>query len=207
MATSRSTRPYHHGDLKSALREAARTRLAEGGAASISLRELAQGVGVSHAAVYRHYGDREALLADLAEDGFRRLAAANRDAIAATRGGPARQLEACGRAYVAFGTREPNLLQLMFGAEIRDWQAHAGLAAAGRELAAVFDGVIQSGQSAGELRAGSRAELSLFAWSLVLGLALLLASNRIPGVQVDDAFAERAARRCTGLVLDGLAPR
>ncbi|MGE0796720.1 MAG: TetR/AcrR family transcriptional regulator [Lautropia sp.] len=196
---------YHHGDLKPALRAAARARLDQGGATAISLREIAQAVGVSHAAVYRHYGDREALLADLAEEGFRTLTALNRRAIAATRGGPARQLKACGRAYVAFGTREPHLLQLMFGPEIRDWQAHPGLAAAGSELAAVFEGVIRAGQAGGDLRGGDHRDLSLFAWSIVHGLSLLLAGDRIPGVRVDAAFAERAARSCTDLSLEGIA--
>ena len=197
---------YHHGDLKPALRSAARVRLDRGGAAAISLREIALAAGVSHAALYRHYSDREALLADLAEDGFRTLAALNREAIATTRGGPARQLKACGRAYVAFGAREPHLLQLMFGPEIKDWHAHPALVAAGNELASVFEGVIRAGQAKGTLRAGHYHDLALFAWSLVHGLALLLAADRIPGTRVDPAFARRAAQRCTDLSLIGLAP-
>lgn len=87
-------------------------------------RDIA-GCRVSHAAAYRHYADKQALLADLAEAGFRKLVAINRRSIAATGGGPIEQLQACGRAYVRFGVRDPHLLQLMFGGAIVDWQAHA----------------------------------------------------------------------------------
>ena len=69
----------------------------------MSLREISKAAGVSHAAAYRHYVDKQALLADLAESGFRELADINRKTVARTRGGPVEQLQACGRAYVDFG--------------------------------------------------------------------------------------------------------
>src|SRR5690606_17155379 len=106
------------------------------GPAALTLREIARIAGVSHAAAYRHFADKEALLAELAEGGFRELLAQSRAAVAASRGGPIGRLEACGRAYVAFGVRRPHLLQLMFGAAIPDWAVHPGLLAASGELAA-----------------------------------------------------------------------
>src|SRR5262245_16445365 len=64
---------YHHGDLPQALRDAAKQLLAEGGPEALSLREAARLVGVNHRAVYRHYEDKRALFAALAEEGFQQL--------------------------------------------------------------------------------------------------------------------------------------
>ncbi|HEY4263961.1 MAG TPA: helix-turn-helix domain-containing protein, partial [Micropepsaceae bacterium] len=75
MKAANSNRPYHHGDLAVSLREAARAILEEEGLAALSLRSVARRAGVSHAAPYRHYASREALLADIAVEGLGRLRA------------------------------------------------------------------------------------------------------------------------------------
>ncbi len=197
-------RTYHHGDLKNALQAAASTLIAQRGAQAVSLREISEAAGVSHAAAYRHYSDKEALLADLAEAGFRELVQINRRTIASTRGGPLAQLKSCGRAYVDFGVRQPHLLQLMFGGVIVEWQAHEGLADASGELARTLADLVAQGQARGVMRPGAVGDLTLTAWSLVHGLALLIAGRRIPRARVDAAFVRRAAKRCTTLLIDGL---
>ena len=195
---------YHHGDLKNALQAAAAELLAQRGAEAVSLREISQAAGVSHAAAYRHYADKQALLADLAEAGFRELTAINLQVTAATRGGPLEQLKACGRAYVEFGVRQPHLLQLMFGGVITDWESHATLVEASGQLADTLAGIVISGQASGDIRAGDVADLTLSAWSLVHGLALLIVGRRIPGMRMDAAFVKRAAAQCTTLLIEGL---
>ncbi len=206
-STSRKppVRGYHHGDLKNALRAAASALIAERGVEGVSLREISQAAGVSHTAAYRHYADKQALLAELAEEGFRQLAELNRQTIAATPGGPASQLMACGRAYVRFGVQRPHVLQLMFGQAIPDWSIHPALQQASEELALTLAGVVAAGQSAGALRAAPLGEVTLTAWSLVHGLTLLLAGRRIPAATVDDAFVERMAEQCVALLMQGLA--
>lgn len=66
-------RRYHHGDVPSAVRRAALERLEAEGSASITMRALASDIGVDHRALYRHFADRDAVLADLAAEGFRAL--------------------------------------------------------------------------------------------------------------------------------------
>ncbi len=108
-------RPYHHGDLRAALLAAALHAVEAGGHATLSLRELAQGLGVSHAAPYRHFPNREALLAAVASQGFAQLAEAW---LAAWRGagaaGPAGRLRLAARAYIGFATEHAALFRLMF---------------------------------------------------------------------------------------------
>lgn len=95
---------YHHGELRPALlREAAKILEREGGQA-ISLRDLARRAGVSHMAPYRHFPDREALLAALAEEGFELLARE-------LEGKPWREQAV---AYVRFALAHPERFRLMF---------------------------------------------------------------------------------------------
>src|SRR3954470_20864584 len=99
---------YHHGDLPPALLKAAAKILEKEGLAGLSLRELARRAGVSHNAPYRHFPDRDALLAALATEGFailgKQLAA------------PAGQESAA--AYVRFALDHPQRFRLMFGGQI-----------------------------------------------------------------------------------------
>ena len=205
-STSRKppARGYHHGDLKNALRAAASRLIAERGVESVSLREISQSAGVSHTAAYRHFADKQALLADLAEDGFRQLAELNRQAIHETPGGPVAQLMACGRAYVRFGVQRSHVLQLMFSQAIPDWSVHPSLQQASEELARTLADVVAAGQAVGAMRAAPLGDVTLTAWSLVHGLALLLAGRRIPAAAVDDAFVEHMAEQCVTLLMRGL---
>jgi AcrR family transcriptional regulator len=104
---------YHHGNLAPALVEAALKQVEQGGAETLSLRDLAQSLGVSRAAPYRHFPDRDALLATVAARGFEDLVALYEAALKGPGDGPAR-LRAGGRAFYDFATKRPGLYRLMF---------------------------------------------------------------------------------------------
>jgi AcrR family transcriptional regulator len=169
MSTSkRRKRAYHHGDLPAALRRAAGKMLEKEGLEALTLRTLARRTGVSHAAPYRHFRRREALLAALAADGFAMLGRAQREAAAS--GG----LRAMGEAYVRFALRHPQRFRLMFGGRLKIAR-HAAL----REVALkTFEGL--SGALAERVGNAPRArDASIAAWALVHGLAQLLLGDRI----------------------------
>ncbi|AHH19811.1 transcriptional regulator, TetR family [Nocardia nova SH22a] len=110
MATS--TTSYHHGDLPNALVRAAVELLEEGGAAELSLRAAARRAGVSTAAPYRHFADRDALLSAVAAVGYRELAeqlAAAHPAQSTPEG-----LAAVANAYVRFALTRPGMFRIMF---------------------------------------------------------------------------------------------
>lgn len=106
--------PYHHGDLRRALLDAANAILAETGRWDFSLREVARRAGVSHNAPYRHFADKEALLAAIGVAGFEAL---NLATSAAAKGAtdPVGTIRALGEAYIRFGLSHPALYRLMFG--------------------------------------------------------------------------------------------
>src|SRR5688572_9314104 len=105
---------YHHGNLRQALVEAGLAHLESAEHGEISLRDLARQVGVSANAVCRQFADKEAVLAALAAEGFRRLRAAQTAAETSNRDA-ADVLQAAGRGYVAFARANPALYRLMFG--------------------------------------------------------------------------------------------
>jgi AcrR family transcriptional regulator len=122
-------RPYHHGDLRRALVTAA-TELADaGGVENVTLREVARRVGVSASAAYRHFPNREGLLAQVASEAREALArrmiaaidaveAAGADEAvgAASDGAPVGRFRATGRAYIEFALDEPGLFEVAFRA-------------------------------------------------------------------------------------------
>jgi AcrR family transcriptional regulator len=113
------TDSYHHGNLRQALVEEAAELARDRGSDGVVLREVARRVGVSHNAAYRHFADREELLAEVAALGMDRLERSMRRRVAAVRTDdpPARalaRLRETGRAYVRFAMDEPGLFEVAF---------------------------------------------------------------------------------------------
>src|SRR5580692_8213905 len=111
MPASKAT--YHHGDLRAACVRAAMELLEDGGEAALSLRAVARRAGVSPAAPYRHYADREALVSAVASVGYRELS----ERLAAAHPSPStpQQLASVAIAYVQFALERPALFRIMFG--------------------------------------------------------------------------------------------
>ena len=105
---------YHHGNLRQALIDAALALIAERGPQGFSLAELAREIGVSPAAPYRHFRDRAALLAEIAQRGFELFEAELTGAWDNARPEPTGALIRCGRAYLTFARRQPALYAVMF---------------------------------------------------------------------------------------------
>ena len=160
--------PYHHGNLRQALLEAALRLLEQQGEAGLGLRDLARAVGVSPAAPYRHFDSRAALLEALAVTGFQRFTARMQAVLASAPDDP---LAAMGKTYVVFALQNPNLFRLMFSPQLKK-DARPGLRMAAD---AAFDTLRQAvGGTAldGRIRA-------LAAWAKVHGLAVLLLDGQI----------------------------
>lgn len=114
MSYGRGRDTYHHGNLREALVAAALGLIAERGPAGFTFAEVARSAGVSPAAPYRHFRDRNALVAEVARRGFERFAAELEVAWQEGRPDPVSAIENCGRAYLAFAAREPASYAAMF---------------------------------------------------------------------------------------------
>jgi len=159
-------RPYHHGDLRNALLDAARVLLEEGPLTDLSLRAVARRAGVSHAAPYRHFPNHEALLVELATEGFVELRGEIVGA-ASAKGAESDRIAKIGAAYMRFVARRPALARLMFGPQLpnRDSFPDLGTAAdsVGTEIGAALNDTA----------------LGLAVWAAVHGLAMLILENVI----------------------------
>ena len=113
-------KPYHHGDLKSAVLAAAEKILETEGVDALTLRAVARMVGVSHTAPKNHFGDLEGLLSELAAVGYGRFGAALLAAMESAGADPRQRLKAMGLAYVAFARAYPNLFILMYRSDRLD---------------------------------------------------------------------------------------
>jgi AcrR family transcriptional regulator len=123
---------YHHGDLKEALINAASELIAEHGQANFSLRKVAQQVGVSQTALYRHFSDKDELLATVAERGFLELSRLSHEAFDKYDDILERNLEV-GMAYLNFAADNPNTYRLMFDSSVADNERYTALADARRQ--------------------------------------------------------------------------
>ena len=164
-------RPYRHSNLPNALRAASRAILDEDGPDSVGLREAARRVGVSATAAYRHFTNKEDLLASVAAEGFRELAASME--AAATGPDP---LNAIGLAYVEFALQKRGLFRLMFGPILVERAKYPGLDEAAR---AVFDLLRRVVVDAEGLPRQDNSE-AMAAWALVHGLSSLFIDGLVP---------------------------
>lgn len=178
-----TSRPFHHGDLKEAVLRSAVQLVERVGAENFSLREVAREAGVSSAAPYRHYPAKDALLAEVAQQGFERLHAG---LVAAGAGLERRQafLAQC-VAYVRFAQHAPGMYRLMFG-ELPDKHRYQGLAAAGGRLFALLDEAVASAGGEHPFRA-------VGCWAFIHGLAMLALDDQLkvhlPGTDDADLLA------------------
>jgi AcrR family transcriptional regulator len=191
-------RPYHHGDLRNALLDAAEALIRDRGADGWSLREASAQVGVSPSAAYHHFESRDALVDALSDRVIARLGERLSDAAATANGGPQQPLIAVGRGYVRWAVEDPELARLAFAhgrtepATLISPHPHDVLAAELDRLAA-----------AGGLPAPARPGAEFVFWAAMYGLAVLLADGL---VRLDSPQAiDREAERVLSAVLTGLA--
>jgi len=198
------SRSYHHGDLKAALVDAAVEILRAEGAEALTLRAVARRVGVSQAAPYRHFADRRALVAAVAEQGFRRLQQVMLARISAAQAGGRGGLKQVALAYVEFGLANSAEYRVMFGPEVAITDDLPELRETGRSvLGFVAEGIRQL-QNAGLVGAGDPWLMAVTTWATLHGLVMLTLDGQTAGVAPNvDALVEEATR----IMMFGMAAR
>jgi AcrR family transcriptional regulator len=187
-----TAKPYHHGDLRAALIDAGMAAIEARGADDLSLRELARTVGVSATAVYRHFPDKRALMAALAQVGFDRLAHSQRIASAAAGGGAA-GFKATGAAYVRFALANPGLFRLIFATPNSE---PATMDKPDEAMA-----MLQANAAVLAPAGTDPAVFALQSWSLVHGLAMLLLDRQ---VAISDATIDAVVDMHVMLAANGM---
>lgn len=174
MAKATADKPYHHGDLRQSLIEAACKHLLESGADTLSLRALAREVGVSQTAPYRHFESKGALFGAIALYGFQLLREEMSGAADNNPDDPVEELVEIGHAYLSFALKHPEKYQMIFDSSMVDFAQDEELIEAGSAAFAVLTGAIQNGIDQGIFIEGSAIEAAGVIWASIHGMASLM---------------------------------
>jgi AcrR family transcriptional regulator len=184
---------YHHGNLRSTLLEAALILMGRHGVAGLSLREVAKAAGVSHAAPYRHFRDKTALLEAMTVVGFNKIEEGNRKAQKNYPDDYKKQFIEAGVACLNLAFDKPEIIHLMFGGVISFEDCGDELKLAANSAYQSLVTIIANGQQAGVFKPTATRELTFAAWSMVYGLSLMLTGGMMrEGVQTKKQLRELA---------------
>lgn len=168
-------RGYHHGNLREALIEAALTLISTKGPAGFTFAEAARAAGVSPAAPYRHFRDRDALMADVARRGFELFETGLRTAWNEGRPAPRAAFDAVGAAYLAFARNEPAYFSAMFESGLPISEHPEVQRAADRAFEVLREGVASLVATLPGDQRPPVLMMALHVWSLAHGIASLFA--------------------------------
>jgi AcrR family transcriptional regulator len=183
-ASKKPETSYHHGDLKNALIQAGLAILAREGTSHLSLRETARLAGVSQAAPYRHFANKEALLAAIAQEGFLSLTRMLRD-LAPEQHPPQCHLTEAATVHLKLARNRPDHFRLMFGGLApMDLKEHPELGCAAREAFSEFVGIVRNCQISHAMRRENPRLLAALIWCTSHGLANLAMDNRLAALGI-----------------------
>jgi len=199
------SKPYHHGDLRNALIQAGLELLSEGGVQELDLRKVARRAGVSHAAPYRHFADKQALIAAINEEGFHLLTERIRSSLREVSDEPVEQLLGVALAYVRFAQENPWLMREMFSGITIERETFESLHAASKSVYRLYAEVIRSGQERGKIVDGDPTALAGVLWSVLHGLAMLIIENQMRPYADGPEGTERVTRYTIEVLYKGFA--
>jgi AcrR family transcriptional regulator len=176
---------YHHGDLKNALIKAGADILSKEGVSALSLRKVAQQAGVSHAAPYAHFADKQALIAAISTEGYQKLYAQIAQVADQYRSDPLRRLVESSWAYVQFALNEPDHFKVTLSGMIDKEQEYPAFVEAAQQTFNLVVDIVAQGQQAGLLRQGAPDLTAVSVWALIHGLVTLLLENQISHTVLD----------------------
>lgn len=187
---------YHHGDLRGALIEALRVLIERDGPDGFRIAEACRMAGVTTAAPYRHFKDRDAMLRAVALGGMERLATSMQEAAESHPGGAPERVVELGRRYVSFARAEPGVFRLMFAlSEHHDDDPE--LTAVGDRAQGIVETVV--GDHLGLPRTEDAVRLRAHAlWCFVHGLSFLSLDGK---AEVQDARTEEALLQLVGAAI------
>jgi AcrR family transcriptional regulator len=201
MVGSRLRRPrrkrtgqYHHGDLRRALIDQALRTIDKHGVEGLTLRAVGDALGVSRTALYRHFSDKQSLVAAVAREGFRTLRVNLVEA--SERGGRGQAgFQAMGVAYLAFAVAHPSHYRVMFGRFVESKARDPELI---QEAEAAFQALVDAlvaQQREGLVRRDDPLPLARFVWAVVHGLAMLTIDGQLPDDDSRGLFHRYASER------------
>jgi AcrR family transcriptional regulator len=190
----KAAKPYHHGDLRRALLDEALRTIQTHGVEHLTLRTVGERLGVSRSALYRHFADKQSLLATVGIDGFRKLRQTIADAWERNGRGHA-GFQAMGKSYVGFAVAHPSHYRVMFGGFIESAAKDEHFVAEANAAYQVLVDALVERQNAGEIRRDDPVLMARFVWALVHGTAMLIIDGQLPKAAQTGALEQYTLER------------
>ncbi len=173
-----SIEKYHHGHLREALIDEAYKQIAQAGASSLNLSQLAQQLGVSQPAVYRHFPNKQALAISVARRGLEQLAEDLRQATHNIQSDPLEGIQAITQAYIGFALNHPEITRMMFS--MKERTTEPDLYNASKAAAVPIFRIVEAAKRGDSLRNNDVEQTVRIIWATVHGLAMLLMDEQMP---------------------------
>ena len=170
---------YHHGNLRQTIIEEALAWIEKENIVSLSLRGIARRIGVSHNAPYRHFPDKESLLAAIAEIGFIQLHQSLQKELIESSDDFQTRLEILGVAYVKYAINHQAYYRVMFSDCQRNYQKYPQLDRVSNDAFNVLLDAIKAGQEAKVFKSEDSLQLARVCWSLVHGVSMLAIDSQL----------------------------
>jgi AcrR family transcriptional regulator len=202
----RVQKPYHHGDLRRVLIDAALQLAEEGGLEQISVREAARRAGVSPGAPFRHFESRDALMRAVAEEAQRRFRVEIEAALAdVPADDPLKRFRKLGLAYLRWAMRNPAYFEIISTGRYFDHNKAAELARDNAELIAMTERTLSEAAARGQLRALDLKQVLIAGRALVYGFARMNIDRHFPRWGVGDDEIPRTAEAVLDLFIQGIS--
>ena len=198
---------YHHGDLRAALIAAALDVIDEIGPRGLTIREVARRAGVSHAAPYRHFTDKNELILAVVEHGFELLDRQMQQARDAAGDDPLSQFAASGEAYLAFALDYPAYYRVMFSGDLLNTRGHEALRHTSNAAFVNMVEDIKTGQQLGVIREGDPLPQAIFIVSTVHGFVSLANDNRLASFSEEGVDLDTLKDYVITTIFEGLGVR
>ena len=199
-------RPYHHGDLRRVLIDAALQLVGEGGADAVSVREAARRAGVSPGAPFRHFPSRDALMNAVAEEAQRRFRAEIERALAEVPvGDPLARFRCLGLAYMRWAMKNPTHFEIISSRRLFDHDKSGGVSQDNAELIEFTERTLAEAFALGQLRSPDLKRVQIAGRALVYGFARMNIDGHFPRWGVAGIDAERTAEGILDLFIEGIA--
>jgi len=203
-----AARPYHHGDLRRVLIDAAFELVGEGGADAVSVREAARRAGVSPGAPFRHFASRDALLSAVAEEAQRRFRAEIDRALGqAPADDPLARFRSLGLAYLRWASRNPAHFEIISSRRFFDHDKSATVSPDNAGVIGLTERILGEACARGQLGRSDLKQVLIAGRALVYGFARMGIDGHFPRWGVTEAEVERTAEAVIDLFIEGITRR
>jgi AcrR family transcriptional regulator len=201
-------KPYHHGDLRRVLVDAAFELVGEAGAGAVSVREAARRAGVSPGAPFRHFESRDALLAAVAEEAQRRFRTEIDKALAeAPANDPLKRFRCLGRAYLNWAIQNPTHFEVISSRRLFEHEKSATVTRDNNEIVGLTERILKDAHARGQLGPSDLRPVLIGARALVYGFARMAIDGHFPRWGVPAGEVDRMADAILDLFISGIARR